>query len=109
MPARSASRWVPPIAGVSPITRSTRPKQADSAARIRSQASASSNAQVRHSAWAAKTVGHGSAVDPAGELDQLVERPLRRLGTVQRREQRDVDAAGDGAALGPEQHPAGGL
>src|SRR4051812_47433635 len=39
-PARSATRWVPPIAGVRPTTISTSPKRADSAAQIKSQASA---------------------------------------------------------------------
>ena len=61
LPARSASRWVPPIDGVSPTTFSTRPNFAFGEATIRSQASASSKAAVRVSAWAAKTTGAGSA------------------------------------------------
>ena len=60
-PARSASRCVPPMAGVRPTTVSTSPKRADSAASSRSQASESSKAAVRHRAWAANTVGSASS------------------------------------------------
>jgi hypothetical protein len=48
-PARSAIRCVPPIAGVNPMTISTRPNSAASAAKIMSHASASSNPAVRQS------------------------------------------------------------
>ena len=47
-PARSATRWVPPISGVMPTTISTSPNCADSAAQIMSQASESSKPAVRH-------------------------------------------------------------
>jgi hypothetical protein len=60
-PARSASRCVPPIDGVSPTTFSTRPNFALGEATIRSQASESSKAAVRVSAWAPKTTGAGSS------------------------------------------------
>ncbi len=52
---------MPPIVGVSPMTRSTRPNFAFSDARMRSHATATSNAQVRVSACAANTVGNGNA------------------------------------------------
>ena len=50
-------------------------------ARIRSQASASSNAQVRHSAWAANTVGHGSRSTRWAIADQPVEQSAAASAT----------------------------
>src|SRR5215218_5424369 len=52
-------RCVPPISGVSPTTRSTSPKFADSAAQIRSHASESSKPAVRQSACTHAIVGIG--------------------------------------------------
>src|SRR5947209_13577222 len=58
-PARSAMRWVPPAPGVRPTTRSTSPKRADSAAKMRSQPSDSSSPAVRQSAWTDEMHGKG--------------------------------------------------
>src|SRR3954447_11120484 len=58
-PARSATRWVPPMSGVSPTTISTSPNWADSAAQIMSQASESSNPAVRQSPCTQASVGSG--------------------------------------------------
>ena len=106
-PARDARRWVPPIVGVSPMTRSTSPNFAFSDARMMSHARATSNAQVRVSAWAAKNVGNRQRVDAVGQLEHPVVQGLgvgRRLLGV---ELRDVDAAGDDLALGADQQCAG--
>jgi hypothetical protein len=48
-------------------------------------------------------------LDPAGKLDQLVERAPRCLRTVHRGKHRYIDATGDCAALGAEQHASGRL
>src|SRR5215204_1534662 len=58
-PARSVTRCTPPMKGVIPTTRSTKPKRAASEATIRSQASESSNPQVRHSPPTDEIVGKG--------------------------------------------------
>ena len=72
------------------------------AATIRSQASASSKAAVRVSAWAAKTTGAGSSSTLSIIRSSSV--PERRsLLRRQPGEHVDVDAAGDGAALGADQ------
>src|SRR5215207_5493003 len=60
-PARSAIRCVPPISGVRPITASTRPNWADSAAQITSHASDSSRPAVRQRPCTDASVGNGSS------------------------------------------------
>ena len=70
---------------------------------MRSQARASSKAQVRHRAWAANTVGHGSRSTRRATATRSGEHALGLAGPRQRREQRHVDAAADDAALGAEQ------
>ena len=74
-------------------TFSTSPNDADSAARIRSQASASSNAQVRQRAWAANTVGHGSRSTRRASREQRVEHSGGRIRALLSGEQGHVDAA----------------
>ena len=104
-PARSASRCVPPMAGVRPTTVSTSPKRADSAASSRSQASESSKAAVRHRACAANTVGSGQLLDGVDHLQQLGP----QLGGGLRAEAVEevhVDAAADDAPLGAHEQAA---
>jgi len=101
-PARSASRWVSPIDGVSPTTFSTRPNFACGEATIRSQASAISKAAVRVIAWAAKTIGGGQSLEPIDRPQQLIPKPAA-LGRGQPIEDVDVSAGRGGPALGPDQ------
>ncbi len=107
-PARSARRCVPPIAGVRPTTVSTSPNRADSAASRMSQPSENSNAAVRHSECAAKTVGSGSSLDTMDEIEQAHPHGGGLLGG-EPVEDVHVDAAADNATLGPDQQPARGL
>ena len=104
-PARSASRCVPPMAGVRPTTVSTSPKRADSAASSRSQASESSKAAVRHRAWAANTVGSASSSTVWIICEQLGPQLAGGL-RAEAVEEVHVDAAADHAPLGAHEQAA---
>ena len=105
-PARSASRCVPPMAGVRPTTVSTSPKRADSAASSRSQASESSKAAVRHSAWAANTVGKRQLLDGVDHLRAARSTARPASCGAEAVEEVHVDAAADHAPLGAHEQAA---
>jgi len=87
--------------GVIPTTRSTRPKRAESAAQIRSQARESSKPQVRQRPATDEMVGKGRS-----STRRVIARRLlgERLGvdSIEALEDLDVDAAGEHLALGPD-------
>ncbi len=107
LPARSARRCVPPIAGVRPTTVSTSPKEADSAARIRSQASASSNAHVRQSR-ARRTPSGTAAGRRAGRARSARRTARAACAEPSRAANTETSTPPENdAPLGPEQDRAG--
>ena len=105
-PARSASRCVPPIAGVRPTTVSTRPKRADSAASSRSQAERRARRRPSGTARGRRTRSAAAAPRRCGSTSSSSRHSRRGVLDGEAVEEVHVDPAADRAALGADEQAA---